>query len=135
MYRYLHPRGELHLVERAWLGKVLSLNHRLAVQTPYKGREEWFLALHHFPKSSVLLWPLIAFRVKGVEGDSFRYFEPSLDLKEPILLPVTSLAPAKIMGVSLQWKSWLWQLGHLRKADLRTKWSQSFAGLATSVGR
>ena len=69
------------------------------------------MALRHWPKSSVLLWPC----EKKAVGQHF-YFELSSTILEPVVKGLFDLHSDTVVAALYSWKSWLWQCCHLKDA-------------------
>lgn len=87
---------------------MLHLKHKLLVVLPRTGRNgaQWHLALHWFPRSSVLLWPC---ELVPVAGKNFQVVELHKGLRRPVVAPVSTMQ-AGSRAMVFEWRSWLWQL-------------------------
>lgn len=105
MLRSASSMGDLNLVSQAWLGSVCKSSRRFMLgfkDLPDPEVKRWYIGLHHWPKSSVLMWPVTTIMI-GNET----YFQFSLDIAEPCLLPLFELDTAAVVAVAFEWRSWL----------------------------
>lgn len=108
MLRTASESGDLGLIGSAWLGAACDSRHRLAIGfragKPI-GEASWFLALHHWPKSACLLWPV---RLKRMGNEQF--FELQTGLSELIVKPIFDLSEDSVVCATYVWRSWFWQV-------------------------
>ncbi|CAK0884728.1 unnamed protein product [Prorocentrum cordatum] len=120
------PTADLHMMREAlasnnfskckdaWLGNVFTLDNLIGVGfLKADGSREWYLALHPFPKSSVLFWPCTL----GAGGGKAR-FTLETDLAEPVQKPAWDLKSDAVRIVGLEWKSRFAQCAQLPKHAL-----------------
>lgn len=108
MLRWLDENSSLDKVDQAWLGEACDFDHRLILGlAAADGEFEWHLALRHFQKSAVLLWPV---RMMCVDGSNARFLELDMHLKAPVMRPLVDISSDKLRAVTGQWRSWLWQV-------------------------
>ncbi len=102
-------RDDWDVINRAWVGEVGDLKHRLVVRLPDLGSagHTWYLAMHSFPKSSVLLWPV---EKRILEGGVVN-FHLLTEVSEPKLRPLYTLGEGTL-AASVKWRSPVWQFRH-----------------------
>ena len=116
MYRELARVQTLRAMEQAWLGRAFTRKCKLAISVPRPGvlfQRDWFLAVHPFNKSSVLLWPMTLQQALPHDPKVANLAE---DVSEPVMKPITSLALKDVQVQQLKWRSWLWQCRFIPKA-------------------
>lgn len=72
------------VVANAWLGAIVSHQHRFVMQRVSGG--PWLFPLRHFSESSAMVWP--AAERKAPNDESKSYFVPMSDLDSPMLVVV-----------------------------------------------
>lgn len=88
-----YQRSDWTLLDRAWEG------HDMLIQLP--GKEQWLLALFHWPDSAVLAWPVTLQPVPGHASERFVEFQSGL--KQPKLVTVADIETVKAM--EMVWRS------------------------------
>lgn len=112
-------RGDFKLVRDAALGNVCVASHRFAfcIRATAKCapsiRDEWFIALSHWPDSAALLWPVSN---NFVEGANIAYLELSTACTRPVLKGMVEADC--IFACEITWRSWLWQYVNVKEYAL-----------------
>jgi len=112
-------RPDWNKVKFAFLGKLLDVKHRIAVQLVsakypdvpegFHG-EKWAMGLHAFPDSSCVVWPV---RRQVAPSGTEYYFDGVTDRKK--VLFYTLVSTMHIQAVTYTWRSWCWQLQNYDK--------------------
>ena len=107
--RQFKKEKNLRQFDRTWMGRVSHAKHKLAIGISSKSRAphvyQWYFALDFYHNSDMHVWPC-----KMVElDDTHVMLEPAQDVYEPVLVPLTTLLPPKVMACSYEVKSWWWQ--------------------------
>lgn len=115
LIREVKQSGSWNNLSLAWLGSAFDAKHQVALgfrDAPGSERIAWFLPIHYFPASSVLMWP-----VQEVQCGNHKFLQLEQGLTEPVLRPILGLDPSRVVLWRYQWRSWLWQVGSLRGAS------------------
>lgn len=104
--RAASAQGDFKLLNNAWIGFVMTAKHSIVFCTgpPASEDTDWYIALHHMPDSSVLVWPARRIRC---EGTDLSYIEPKSNVLRPVFLPLFTYEG--ITAYVYHWRSWLWQ--------------------------
>lgn len=106
MLRHMRQAGAAPAcMSAAWLDAAVDVDHCLAIgwrDCPGGANVSWYVGLHYFPKSAVLLWPA-TLRQLG----NFQYWELRGDTSELILKPILSWDPDVMLVARYEWRSWL----------------------------
>lgn len=101
------------VVENCWLGQLVDWTHQIALRRVGASDDEWFVGLHHWSDSSVLVWPCRrrAFLLNSEE----HFFELLCDgVREPTLVAFYELA--EWHAATFEYRSPAWQMKHLHQS-------------------
>jgi hypothetical protein len=92
-------KENLDLVSNLWLGQALVAEHKLVLHLPQNGAVGlgWFVPLHFFPKSGVLVLPVQRVRLAS---HTILMFQP---MSEPVVLPIFNLRG--VTAQTFQWRT------------------------------
>ena len=101
----------------AWLGQWAMLKHKVVLAFPRDdgARVDYFVALLHFHKSAVLMWPCV---IKKAAASSIRYVVPAENVQKPVAKGILTLAESYVQTAGYVWRSWLWQCFHMPREAL-----------------
>lgn len=114
MLRHARITGSYDAMACAWLNEFAKLDNRLAFSYPGSGPRigrTWYLCLHPFTKSSVLVWPCDLCELPGTGAS---YLVPRA-LSELCFRSIFSVHEDDLEVAPLVWRSWLWQLQAIGK--------------------
>lgn len=112
MLRRAKDLSAYNLCRNAWMGELFDISHHiLLTQKRTDGSLMHLVGGYYFPNSCVVCWP-IQIRSTSSPG-AMSYFEPDLQVVEPVLLPIFSLHPDDLTATTYTWRSWLWQQQNL----------------------
>ncbi len=98
------------VAERAWLGELIDWKHQIAVQK--LGTTSWYLGLHHWGDSGILLWPCTRRHFpSSIDG---YWFDLDLDAKDIVMDVVYDAA--LWVAASFEFRSPAWQFFHHRES-------------------
>ena len=110
LLQYCHDLNLGDKISNAKLGSFCNASFKLIFRRVSPAGQEfgWHVGLWHFPRSSIMAWPVELLQVPGYVGSTFAKL--CLETNEPRLLPV--LAWEGIEGWEYNWGSWSWQCCH-----------------------
>lgn len=111
--RQCQAEGRVDLLDDAWMGALFQRSHQMCcfaswVRCP---NGAYFIPLHHFVGSAVLMWPA---ELKKLPGDTSGPTVVSFmfGVRRPIVVPVLSIHNIKAFPIA--WRSWAWQQTHIK---------------------
>ena len=113
--RQAKEAGSLSVLNKAWLGCLLDVKHKIIVRLKKGGQTCYYLGLHHWNNSACLVWPVTP---KNVPKTSWVIYDIDT-IKKPEFVTVTSLQSkgrGSITAITYAWRSWSWQQMHLKGA-------------------
>ena len=90
------------VIDNCWLGRFADSSHCMVIKRKRDGL--WFLAMHYFPNSAVLVWPVTMHRIPG-HLDHCHYTNAT-NVVEPTMVPLSIMADWQAVSYTLRSPAW-----------------------------